>query len=80
MQKLPIIYVNQSATKACQIMLHLPVVNVPCEHRDVCSYTVDAGGVTWGYRKSTPAKEAADATKREVLLLHGLGSSSYSYR
>eukprot|EP00775_Hariotina_reticulata_P012653 gene12653-12780_t len=43
-------------------------------------YTVDAGGVAWAYRKSTPAKETADTAKREVLLLHGLGSSSYSYR
>ncbi|WIA12811.1 hypothetical protein OEZ85_006441 [Tetradesmus obliquus] len=43
-------------------------------------FTVDAGGVTWAYRKSEPAKDKADPAKPQVLLLHGLGSSSYSYR
>lgn len=45
-----------------------------------CRYTVDAGGVTWAYRKSDPAEGKADPSKPQVLLLHGLGSSSYSYR
>jgi pimeloyl-ACP methyl ester carboxylesterase len=41
---------------------------------------VDAGGVTWAYRKSEAAEGKADPSKPQVLLLHGLGSSSYSYR
>lgn len=47
-------------------------------HAPNCSFTVDAGGVTWAYRQSQPKE--ADASKLKVLLLHGLGSSSYSYR
>lgn len=45
-----------------------------------CSYTLEAGGVTWAYRKSSPAAGKADPNNRQVLLLHGLGSSSWSYR
>jgi pimeloyl-ACP methyl ester carboxylesterase len=41
---------------------------------------VEAGGVTWAYRKSEAAEAKADPAKPQVLLLHGLGSSSYSYR
>jgi hypothetical protein len=49
-------------------------------HYDTCRFTVDAGGVTWAYRKSEAAEGKADPAKPQVLLLHGLGSSSYSYR
>lgn len=46
-------------------------------------FTVQAGGVTWAYRKSQPKQPAAGepgSDKLPVLCLHGLGSSSYSYR
>lgn len=46
----------------------------PCPHRN----TLSAGGLTWAYRKSQPENPSAD--KLDVLLLHGIASSSYSYR
>ena len=39
--------------------------------------SVKAGGFKWAYRHAAPA---SDAKETPVLLLHGLGSSSYSYR
>ena len=39
--------------------------------------SVTAGGFRWAYRHAAPA---SDAKEMPVLLLHGLGSSSYSYR
>jgi hypothetical protein len=43
-------------------------------------FSVDVGGVKWAYRKSEPAAAKATPDKIPVLLLHGLGSSSWSYR
>lgn len=43
-------------------------------------YSVDVGGVKWAYRKSEPAAAKTSPDKLPVLLLHGLGSSSWSYR
>jgi hypothetical protein len=57
-----------------------PPHTVTLLHCYTCRFTVDAGGVTWAYRKSEPAEAKADPAKPPVLLLHGLGSSSYSYR
>ena len=43
---------------------------------------VQAGGLTWAYRhfRADAAAAAAGGPKVPVLCLHGLGSSSYSYR
>ncbi|KAG2498156.1 hypothetical protein HYH03_003913 [Edaphochlamys debaryana] len=38
------------------------------------------GNVEWAYRLATPEPSKASADKPDVLLIHGLGSSSYSYR
>jgi len=43
-------------------------------------YSVDVAGVNWAYRKSEPAEGKTSPDKLPVLLLHGLGSSSWSYR
>jgi pimeloyl-ACP methyl ester carboxylesterase len=43
-------------------------------------YSVEVRGVKWAYRKSDPPEAKASADKLPVLLLHGLGSSSWSYR
>lgn len=43
-------------------------------------FSVDVGGVKWAYRKSDPAEGKASPDKLPVLLIHGLGSSSWSYR
>jgi len=39
--------------------------------------SVTAGGFKWAYRQAAPASAAKETP---LLLLHGLGSSSYSYR
>lgn len=44
------------------------------------SNKVKAGGLTWSYRISEPDPAKASPDKPDVLLLHGLGSSSYSFR
>ncbi|KAI8464082.1 MAG: cytidylyltransferase family-domain-containing protein [Monoraphidium minutum] len=44
----------------------------------VAGYNLSAGGLEWAYRRGEV--EGAGAGTADVLLLHGLGSSSYSYR
>lgn len=44
------------------------------------SNTAKAGGLNWAYREAQPDPSKASADKPDVLLLHGLGSSSYCYR
>ena len=45
------------------------------------SNKVDASGLTWAYRTGEVDKEAAKGLDYPpVVLLHGIGSSSYSYR
>lgn len=46
----------------------------------VAGNKVKAGGLTWSYRISEPDPAKASPDKPDVLLLHGLGSSSYSFR
>ncbi|GBF97090.1 haloalkane dehalogenase-like [Raphidocelis subcapitata] len=48
----------------------------------VAGYTLQAGGLDWAYRRNEvdAGAAAAAAGLADVLLLHGLGSSSYSYR
>jgi len=46
----------------------------------VAGYSVEVGGVRWAYRASEPDASVAGSGKPTVLLLHGLGSSSYSFR
>ncbi|KAF8067235.1 choline monooxygenase [Scenedesmus sp. PABB004] len=43
-------------------------------------YSVDVDGVRWAYRRSEPAAAKAGGGKPAVLLLHGLGSSSFCWR
>ena len=37
-------------------------------------------GIRWAYRSNTEEPKDLDKDKRPVLLLHGLGSASFSYR
>eukprot|EP00195_Chlamydomonas_chlamydogama_P017034 CAMPEP_0202894956 /NCGR_PEP_ID=MMETSP1392-20130828/4247_1 /ASSEMBLY_ACC=CAM_ASM_000868 /TAXON_ID=225041 /ORGANISM="Chlamydomonas chlamydogama, Strain SAG 11-48b" /LENGTH=374 /DNA_ID=CAMNT_0049579815 /DNA_START=22 /DNA_END=1146 /DNA_ORIENTATION=- len=46
----------------------------------VAGYTVQAGGYQWAYRRSEPDSSKTSSSKPQVLLLHGLGSSSYCWR
>uniref|UniRef100_A0A061QYM8 Haloalkane dehalogenase n=1 Tax=Tetraselmis sp. GSL018 TaxID=582737 RepID=A0A061QYM8_9CHLO len=47
----------------------------------LASETVQVGGLTWAYRTSNPEESIAkEAGEEPVILLHGIGSSSYSYR
>ncbi|PNW85621.1 hypothetical protein CHLRE_03g195200v5 [Chlamydomonas reinhardtii] len=46
----------------------------------VAGNTAKAGGLNWAYREAQPDPSKASADKPDVLLLHGLGSSSYCYR
>lgn len=43
------------------------------------SDTVEAGGLKWAFRQSK-ADDGSKAGKPTILLLHGIGSNSYSYR
>ena len=46
-----------------------------------CRQKVNVGNVQWAYRQSeVPEGKMRDPSKPAVLLLHGLGSSSYSFR
>ena len=45
-----------------------------------CSERVEAGGYTWAYRRAAANPATATPDKMPILCLHGLGSSSYSYR
>ncbi|GIL86908.1 hypothetical protein Vretimale_15552 [Volvox reticuliferus] len=46
----------------------------------VAGNAVKAGPHTWAYRVSTPEPDKVADDKPDVLLVHGLASSSYSYR
>ena len=39
-----------------------------------------ANGIRWAYRSNMEESKDLDKDKRPVLLLHGLGSASFSYR
>lgn len=68
--------------------MHLPTACLPAGEvisrtsvlNKAAGYSVDVGRVKWAYRKSDPAEAKASPDKLPVLLLHGLGSSSWSYR
>ena len=51
-------------------------VHTTCE----CSKSVEAGGITWAYRRADPPEGVSVEGKLPVLLLHGLGSHSFCYR
>lgn len=44
------------------------------------SERIEAGGFTWAYRKAAVKADAATPDKLPVLMLHGVGSCSYTYR
>lgn len=46
----------------------------------VASTTVSVNGVNWAYRRSEVAEGAGSPDRPTLLLIHGLGSSSWSYR
>lgn len=46
----------------------------------MCRESLQAGGFTWAYRRAEATLDAGGAPKTPLLLLHGLGSASYSYR
>lgn len=56
------------------------VINKLAATSPVAGNTVKAGGFTWAYRTAEPDASKAKGDAPEVLLLHGIGSSSYSYR
>lgn len=65
------------ATRACaagEVISRTSVLN------KAAGYSADAAGLRIAYRKSAPAASKASADKLPVLLLHGLGSSSWSFR
>lgn len=43
-------------------------------------FSVQAGGLKWAYRKTEGSADKAGADKLDVLMVHGLGSSSYAWR
>lgn len=45
-----------------------------------CRDNVTASGIRWAYRRNMEESKDLDKDKRPVLLLHGLGSASFSYR
>ena len=46
----------------------------------ICRENVTANGIRWAYRSNMEEAKDLDKDKRPVLLLHGLGSASFSYR
>ncbi len=42
--------------------------------------SVSVKGIKWAYRRSEVTADKASSDKPVVLLVHGLGSSSFSYR
>lgn len=40
----------------------------------------NVNGIQWAYRQSKPSSDKADSKKPVVVLVHGLGSSSWSWR
>ena len=63
--------------------MNLKVHTAPITASDVadfsCRETLDVGGITWAYRTGE-VDEAQSVSASPVLFLHGVGSSSYSYR
>ncbi len=45
----------------------------------VAGYTLEAGGLEWAYRRNEVAAGSEGSGSPDVLLIHGLGSSSYRW-
>ncbi len=56
---------------------HEPTVNLVDE---LCRESITANDLKWAYRTNLEDAKDLDKHKRPVLLLHGIGSASFSYR
>lgn len=61
-----------------------PMTGMPISRTSIAAQlagrVLQAGKYKWAYRRSEPVPEQASPSKLPVLLLHGLGSSSYCFR